>query len=237
MLDQTPLVFLQKDTISLRERDLTIVCACFQTCPDTMPPISCVLHGCERCFFANLSKFVAHCDNVHEGYRTYRLRALHLMTQQVWQFSGSLQRAALQNFAEFQVRGATDWDDFTPAMSDKLRCGQGLQQHERWGSRRFVACVVCAERRWSEELIPTFIAGPKTGFQKEDKVLLLLDPNEYVATWPEVPSEEVFKSCPAVHLQTGEKVHMLLRKRRVSQPMCVGEEPAPLCKECSDIQS
>ena len=154
------------------------------------------------------------------------------MTQQVWQFPGSLQRAALQNFAEFQVRGATDWDGFTPAMKEKLSCGQGLQQHERWGPRRFLACVVCAERRWSEELIPTFIAGPNTAFQKEDKVRLLLDPNMYVATWPEVPSEEVFKSCPTVHLSTGEKVQMLLHKRRVSQKMCVGEEPAPLCKEC-----
>ena len=76
------------------------------------------------------------------------------------------------------------------------------------------------------------IAGPNTAFQKEDKVRLLLDPTMYVATWPEVPSEEVFKSCPTVHLQTGEKVQMLLHKRRVSQKMCVGEEPAPLCKEC-----
>ena len=95
-----------------------------------------------------------------------------------------------------------------------------------------MACVVCAERRWSEELVPTFIAGANTAFQKEDKVRLLLDPKVYVATWPEVPSEEVFKSCPTLHLQTGEKVQMLLHKRRVTERMCFGEEPAPLCKEC-----
>ena len=53
------------------------------------------------------------------------------------------------------VRGATDWGNFTPAMHDKLIRGHGLQRNERWGPRRFVACVVCAERHWSEELIPT----------------------------------------------------------------------------------
>ena len=232
MLDQTPLaLFAKRYNLPVR-KGLDNRLRVFSDSPDTMPPISCLLHGCEKCFFTNLSEFVAHCDAEHEGYHTYRLRVLHLMTQQVWQFPGSLQRAALQNFAEFQVRGATDWDGFTPAMNEKLSCGQGLQQHERWGPRRFLACVVCAERRWSEELIPTFIAGPNTAFQKEDKVRLLLDPNMYVATWPEVPSEEVFKSCPTVHLQTGEKVQMLLHKRRVSQKMCVGEEPAPLCKQC-----
>ena len=220
MLDQTPLaLFAKRYNLPVR-RGLDNRLRVFSDSPDTMPPISCLLHGCEKCFFTNLSEFVAHCDAEHEGYHTYRLRVLHLMTQQVWQFPGSLQRAALQNFAEFQVRGATDWDGFTPAMKEKLSCGQGLQQHERWGPRRFLACVVCAERRWSEELIPTFIAGPNTAFQKEDKVRLLLDPNMYVATWPEVPSEEVFKSCPTVHLQTGEKVQMLLHKRRVSQKMC-----------------
>ena len=91
---------------------------------------------------------------------------------------------------------------------------------------------MCAERRWSEELIPTFIAGAKTEFQKEDKVCLLLDPKLYVSTWPELPSEEVFKSCPTVLLQTGDKVQMLLHKRRVTKRMCTGEEQAPLCKEC-----
>ena len=232
MLDQTPLaLFAKRYNLPVRS-GLDNHLRTFADAPENMPPISCLLQGCEEKWFTNLGEFFEHCDAVHEGYHTYRLRVLHLLSREVWQFPGSLQRAALQNFSEFQVRGATDWNNFTTHMHDKLSLGKGLQRDERWGPRRFVACVVCAERRWSEELIPTFIAGAKTEFQKEDKVCLLLDPKLYVSTWPEVPSEEVFKSCPTVLLQTGDKVQMLLHKRRVTKRMCTGEEQAPLCKEC-----
>ena len=232
MLDQTPLaLFAKRYNLPVRS-GLDNHLRTFADAPENMPPISCLLQGCEEKWFTNLGEFFEHCDAVHEGYHTYRLRVLHLLSREVWQFPGSLQRAALQNFSEFQVRGATDWNNFTTHMHDKLSLGKGLQRDERWGPRRFVACVVCAERRWSEELIPTFIAGAKTEFQKEDKVCLLLDPKLYVSTWPELPSEEVFKSCPTVLLQTGDKVQMLLHKRRVTKRMCTGEEQAPLCKEC-----
>ena len=232
MLDQTPLaLFAKRYNLPVRS-GLDNHLRTFADAPENMPPISCLLQGCEEKWFTNLGEFFEHCDAVHEGYHTYRLRVLHLLSRKVWQFPGSLQRAALQNFSEFQVRGATDWDNFTTHMHDKLSLGKGLQRDERWGPRRFVACVVCAERRWSEELIPTFIAGAKTEFQKEDKVCLLLDPKLYVSTWPELPSEEVFKSCPTILLQTGDKVQMLLHKRRVTKRMCTGEEQAPLCKEC-----
>ena len=232
MLDQTPLaLFAKRYNLPVRS-GLDNQLRTFADAPENMPPISCLLQGCEEKWFTNLGEFFEHCDAVHEGYHTYRLRVLHLLSREVWQFPGSLQRAALQNFSEFQVRGATDWNNFTTHMHDKLSLGKGLQRDERWGPRRFVACVVCAERRWSEELIPTFIAGAKTEFQKEDKVCLLLDPKLYVSTWPEVPSEEVFKSCSTVLLQTGDKVQMLLHKRRVTKRMCAGEEQAPLCKEC-----
>ena len=108
MLDQKPLaLFAKRYNLPVR-KGLDNRLRVFSDSLDTMPPISCLLHGCEKCFFTNLSEFVAHCDAEHEGYHTYRLRVLHLMTQQAWQFPGSLQRAALQNFAEFQVKGATD---------------------------------------------------------------------------------------------------------------------------------
>ena len=194
MLDQTPLaLFAKRYNLPVRS-GLDNHLRTFADAPENMPPISCLLQGCEEKWFTNLGEFFEHCDAVHEGYHTYRLRVLHLLSREVWQFPGSLQRAALQNFSEFQVRGATDWNNFTTHMHDKLSLGKGLQRDERWGPRRFVACVVCAERRCSEELIPTFIAGAKTEFQKEDQVCLLLDPKLYVSTWPEVPSEEVFKS-------------------------------------------
>ena len=89
MLDQTPLaLFAKRYNLPVR-RGLDNRLRVFSDSPDTMPPISCLLHGCEKCFFTNLSEFVAHCDAEHEGYHTYRLRVLHLMTQQVWQFPGS----------------------------------------------------------------------------------------------------------------------------------------------------
>ena len=156
MLDQTPLaLFAKRYNLPVRS-GLDNQLRTFADAPENMPPISCLLQGCEEKWFTNLGEFFEHCDAVHEGYHTYRLRVLHLLSREVWQFPGSLQRAALQNFSEFQVRGATDWNNFTTHMHDKLSLGKGLQRDERWGPRRFVACVVCAERRWSEELIPTF---------------------------------------------------------------------------------
>ena len=113
----------------------------------------------------------------------------------------------------------------------KLQQGQGLTRDQRWGPRRYVACVVCAERRWSEELIPTFIAGEKSDYQKEEKVSALLDPKTYTTTWQEVPAEEVLQSCPLLKLKSGPR-RLLLHKRRVTKAMCEGEAPAPLCKEC-----
>ena len=145
---------------------------------------------------------------------------------------GSLQRAASQNFSEFQVRGATDWENFKKKMNRKMELSDGLQRPERWGPRRFVACVACAEKHWSEEPIPTFTAGCDTDFQKAEKAHELLDPKAYVATWPEVPSGKVFEPCPTILLPNGETVQMLLHKGRVTEGMCTGEAQAPLCKEC-----
>ena len=108
----------------------------------------------------------------------------------------------------------------------------GLTRKERWGPRSFVACVVCAERRWSEELCLTFIAGERSEWQKEEQVCALLDPKTYVSIWPEVPAEEVVQSCPLIRMKSGQRVHLLLHKRRVTEDMCEGRQPAPLCKEC-----
>ena len=93
-----------------------------------MPPISCLLHGCEKRWFTKLTDFYEHCDAVCEGYQTYRLRVLYFLSQEVWQFPGSLQRAALQNFAEFQVRGATEWSNFSQSMQHKLKEGKELSR-------------------------------------------------------------------------------------------------------------
>ena len=49
--------------------------------------------------------------------------------------------------------------------------------------------------------------------------------------WQEVPTEEVLQSCPLLRLKLGPQ-RLLLHKRRVTEAMCEGEVPAPLCKEC-----
>ena len=230
-LEHTPLkIFAKRYNLPLR-RGSDSALRVFPDDPKEMPPISCLLEGCEDFWCTNLTDFYEHCDEVHEGYQTYRLRVLHLLSQKVWQFPGSLQRAALQNFAEFQVRGATMWDGFTQNMQDSLQQGKGLIRGERWGPRRYVACVVCAERRWSEELIPTFIAGEKSEWKKEEEVSALLDPTTYSNVWQEVPANEVLQSCPLLKLKSGPK-HLLLHKRRVTDAMCEGAAPAPMCKEC-----
>ena len=105
-LEQTPLkIFAKRYNLPVRcgfDDALRV----FPDDPREMPPISCLLEGCEDQRFTNLTDFYEHCDAVHEGYQTYRLRVLHLPSRKVVQFPGSLQRAALQNFAEFQVQVA-----------------------------------------------------------------------------------------------------------------------------------
>ena len=72
MLDQTPLALFAKRCNLPVRKGLDNRLRVFSDSPDTMPPISCLLHGCEKCFFTNLSEFVAHCDAEREGYHTYR---------------------------------------------------------------------------------------------------------------------------------------------------------------------
>ena len=158
----------------------------------SLAPVNCLLRGCEHLWFNNIEEFEQHCDDKHEGEQSYRLRCLYLLSETVWQVTGSLQRAALQNFAEFQVRSQTEWKAYTQQMKHKLDEENGqLPAHERWGPRRWKACVVCAEGRWSEDLVPTFLAGSHCTFKQPLKVAELLDPERYIRTWPAVPANEV----------------------------------------------
>ena len=74
------------------------------------------------CIKLGFGLFNQHCDDRHEGVQSYRLRCLHLLSGGVWQEKGSIQRAALQNFSEFQVRGATSWDGFSDDMQAMANC-------------------------------------------------------------------------------------------------------------------
>jgi len=147
--------------------------------PVPMPPISCLLQGCESVWLNHLQDFNEHCDDRHEGVQTYRLRCLHLLSESVWQVKGSIHRAALQNFSEFQVRGATSWNAFSQDMQAMLDEDNGqLAKERRWSQRRWRACVVCAEGRWSEELQPLWLTGRQCSFEKPHLVADLLDPEK-----------------------------------------------------------
>jgi len=205
---------------------------CFPDEPVAMPPISCLFKGCESVWMNSMQEFNRHCDERHEGVQTYRLRALHLLSEGVWQAKGSIQRAALQNFSEFQVRGATNWDGFSDDMQAELHNGQ-LPRENRWGQRRWQACVVCAEGRWSEDLQPLWLTGKDCSFKKPFLVADLLDPEQYIKTWQNVPPEEVRQSSVKVPMY-GTLAHkfMLLHSRRISQDALQGKAPVNACKDC-----
>ena len=54
---------------------------------------------------------------------------------------------------------------------------------------------------------------------------------QHATVWQEVPAQEVLQSCPLLKLKLGPK-RLLLHKCCVTEAMCEGEVPAPLCKEC-----
>ena len=43
--------------------------------PVPLPPINCLLQGCEHCIFATMAAFEAHCNELHGGVQRYRLRS------------------------------------------------------------------------------------------------------------------------------------------------------------------
>ena len=200
--------------------------------PVPMPPISCLLQGCESVWLNHVQEFNEHCDDRHEGVQTYRLRCLHLLSENVWQVKGSIQRAALQNFSEFQVRGETSWSAFSKDMQAMLDEDNGqLPKESRWSQRRWRACVVCAEGRWTEELQPLWLTGPQCSFKKPHLVADLLDPEKYIQTWPNVPQDEVRRSSVKLAI-AGDGRLLLLHSRRVDQNARQGKAAVDVCATC-----
>lgn len=216
--------------------------------PVPMPPVSCLMRGCEHRWFHNREELLKHCDDLHAGYQSYRNRVLHLLSQTVFQFPGSLQRAAMQNFAEFQCRSQTDWQHFTPSMQDTLNDGSpddsDVARTDRWTSRSWIACCVCAMQAWQEAMVQAYVAGDRCCFSNFEAVADLLNPDRYIRTWPMVPKQEILDSAVKLQMPRKDKNQankqteilverrMLLHKRRVSPRMCCGEERANLCHDC-----
>ena len=113
-------------------------------------------------------------------------------------------------------------------MNSKLDEENGrLPANERWAPRRWKACVVCAEGRWSEDLVPTVLAGSNCSFKQPLQVADPLDPERYIRTWPAVPAEEVRKSCVGITL-CGETLKLLLHRRRITVDMKLGNATSNL---------
>ena len=219
---------------------------CLRDFPDRpvpMPPISCLLKGCEGCWLNSREEFEAHCDQQHGGVQDYRNRVLYLLSKTVFQMPGSLQRAAMQSFAEFQCRSETDWQNFTSSMNAKLQ-QEGIPRTERWDPRTWVACCVCRLQHWREDMISDYVAGKKCCFKDPPAVAKLLAPQLYNETWPQVATlSELVASSVEVHLPTGSgktksyapgvyKRQLLLHKRRLTKNMCQGDEEALFCQDC-----
>ena len=121
-----------------------------------------------------------------------------LLSQTVFQFPGSLQRAAMQNFAEFQCRSETDWQHFIEPMKDALNETSSddsrVGRTDRWTPRSWVACCVCTMQAWQEERVQAYVAGDACCFSNFQAVADLLNPARYIRTWPMVLAEEINNS-------------------------------------------
>ena len=233
-VEDTPVkIFARRYNLPLRSRDDDKLRS-FPDEPVPMPPISCLLQGCEAVWMNSMQEFNQHCDDKHEGVQSYRLRCLHLLSETVWQVKGSIQRAALQNYSEFQVRSATNWDGFSDDMRAVLdKDNSHLPKENRWGQRRWQACVICAEGRWSEDLQDLWLTGRNCSFKKPLQVAELLDPDMYIKTWPNVPAEEVLRSSVNVKIAgTLVSRNLLIHSRRVSQEARQGKAPVKVCNAC-----
>ena len=193
----------------------------FQDAPVPMPPISCLMRGCEHRWFHSREEFLKHCDDMHAGYQSYRNRVLYLLSETVFQFPGSLQRAAMQNFAEFQCRSETDWQHFTEPMKDALNETSSddsrVGRTDRWTARSWVACCVCTMQAWQEEMVQAYIAGDACCFSNFQAVADLLNPARYIRTWPMVPAEEIRASAVELQMPTGEKTQRTIKRRLGSE--------------------
>ena len=93
--------------------------------------------------------------------------------------SGQEWRVIVANFAEFYSRSATDWDNFTPAMTAALDSEEGLRPEDRWLPRQRAACVFCARLHWLEELHSLFVAGERCFIANPTAVWKMLEVSRY----------------------------------------------------------
>ena len=178
----------------------------------TMPQQPCLL--CEA-DFGDRSALLQHIDQKHGGLQRYRNAMLVLESLCPHVVVGSEVRQYVRNYATFLREARMDWDG---AADASLRCRLG--------------CCFCARSFWKEELWEVFLAGEQCFMLNPDAVWKFLSVERYKQRWPLIPEAELLASSVSVSDSFGQKVQVLLHKRRVDGDMTCGNSPASVCRDC-----
>ena len=196
--------------------------------PEPCQPQPCLL--CKDVSFSDRASFVDHVEKQHGGLQRYRNAYLCLSSMLPHVVKGQEIRSYVQSFSEFHARAAMDWEGLgeDPALDKPT----GAAARERWQPRHRAACVFCARTFWFEELLSRYLAGSKCFMQKPQAVWQMLSTAAYSERWPLIPWTELEAS--SVHVPCSGAWHtVLLHKRRVTEAMVRGDEPACVCRDCA----
>ena len=175
-----------------------------------MPQQPCLL--CEA-DFGDRSALLQHIDQKHGGLQRYRNAMLVLESLCPHVVVRSEVRQYVRNYATFLREARMDWDG---AEDASLRCRLG--------------CCFCARSFWKEELWEVFLAGEQCFMLNPDAVWKFLSVERYKQRWPLIPEAELLASSVSVSDSFGQKVQVLLHKRRVDGDMTCGNSPASVSR-------
>ena len=178
----------------------------------SMPLQPCLL--CEAAF-SNRSALLQHIDEKHGGLQRYRNAMLMLESLSPHVVVGSEVRQYVRNYATFLRESRMDWEGAEEATL-----------------RRRLGCCFCARSFWKEELFEVFIAGEHSFMMNPDVVWKFLSVERYKERWPLIPEAELLASSVSVVDSFGQKVSVLLHKRRVDADMICGNSAASVCRDC-----
>ena len=178
----------------------------------SMPLQPCLL--CEA-GFSNRPALLQHIDQKHGGLQRYRNAMLMLESLSPHVVVGSEVRQYVRNYASFLRESRMDWEGTEEATL-----------------RRRLGCCFCARSFWKEELFEVFIAGEHSFMMNPDVVWKFLSVERYKERWPLIPEAELLASSVSVVDSFGQKVSVLLHKRRVDADMICGNSAASVCRDC-----
>ena len=154
-------------------------------------------------------------DQKHGGLQRYRNAMLMLESLSPHVVVGSEVRQYVRNYASFLRESRMDWEGAEEATL-----------------RRRLGCCFCARSFWKEELFEVFIAGEHSFMMNPDVVWKFLSVERYKERWPLIPEAELLASSVSVVDSFGQKVSVLLHKRRVDADMICGNSAASVCRDC-----